>query len=573
MTRTIAGAGVVTVYFISAETDTEVTIEDVQLENATGRTDTTTPSEYCPTDTATGDVLNSNSDFSAWTADNPDDYTVQGTETATTKITEHANGLNLISDGSGISFVVSGLSTTKKYVMVFNVVSITGVGIRPCIESFLDAIGSTNVTTTGVQTQVVSTSSGYLGLKRQSGGSTDAVVSYMEIYEATTGKKVFGTENGNSVTSNVVTEAVGAPLTELPWLKYQPAATNLRRHSNNQSSTWTIDGTGTITPTTGIDGAPDSAMILNDNDATVRCNCGSGLHVTSLTGSAPLTWKIWIKKEDDESVFPELAPSFHGAGSVGLQINRKTGETAYRGNAASAVDEVVDDGDWWILMIQATLPASPDENNMQIPIYPAMSTTLGTLGTATLTGQVIIGNIEAHNNKTIAEVRGLGPIFTTSAAASTDVPAYSFDLANNEVSNGAWYAECKASFDDSEGSLAGGYWFGATNTVGYLAPHGAGNRTYDGTTVIYSTPVAWGVGDTMKFGIPYSAVDSLFNINRDGNWKADTAFDGALIETLGVLALVSFPSAAQYARSIRNFQRYDIPDYQTGKDKIDELMA
>lgn len=49
-----------------------------------------------------GIELISNGDFSAWTGDNPDNFTIIGTEDAGSYVTEHAEGARLVSDGDSI---------------------------------------------------------------------------------------------------------------------------------------------------------------------------------------------------------------------------------------------------------------------------------------------------------------------------------------------------------------------------------------------------------------------------------------------------------------------------------------
>ena len=72
--------------------------------------------------------------------------------------------------------------------------------------------------------------------------------------------------NGNTVTDNVVTEAVGAPLTEMPYLQYYPASTNSLVYSRDLTL-WTDIGATVVYDQTGSDGTPNAACTLTDSDA------------------------------------------------------------------------------------------------------------------------------------------------------------------------------------------------------------------------------------------------------------------------------------------------------------------
>jgi hypothetical protein len=108
------------------------------------------------------------------------------------------------------------------------------------------------------------------------------------------GVKYFATTNGNTVASNVVTEATGSPISSATLKGYQQegARTNLCLQSNAFTTTWTE--TGTTTPTQNVVG-PDgltSAWTLTDNDALVNELVSQNITLTAVAHTA----SVFVKK-------------------------------------------------------------------------------------------------------------------------------------------------------------------------------------------------------------------------------------------------------------------------------------
>jgi len=92
-----------------------------------------------------GAELLSNSDFSAWTGDNPDSWTVTG-EDANNTISEHADGARLVSDGTSNvrmyrNFAVTSLSYYRLQVTISNYIE------GDCRLNFYDITNSKGITT------------------------------------------------------------------------------------------------------------------------------------------------------------------------------------------------------------------------------------------------------------------------------------------------------------------------------------------------------------------------------------------------------------------------------------------
>lgn len=243
-------------------------------------------------------------------------------------------------------------------------------------------------------------------------------------------KRVYSTTNGNSVLDNIVTETQGVPLDPPPVLKVQQEVTNEFRESRNASGLWSISTGGTlVNDVVGIDGTLNAGVTLTDSSTTDIVTSGYTSGGIPVRGD-PYVFKMWVGKEDDESSFPEIVPATFSGPGLSIQINRKTGEYKTRGDQSPEhTIEVLDDGDCWILIAQVTQDVALT-GNLSIAIYPAMSTTLGTYGGPSKVGHVIIKQIEFHYNRTLDQVRNLGPIFTEQSKLSTGKTEYSFDPRN-----------------------------------------------------------------------------------------------------------------------------------------------
>ena len=410
-------------------------------------------------------------------------------------------------------------------------------------------------------------------------GSTGIPSEYIDNTSAAI-QKIFANQNGNTVTSNVVTEAVGTPLAEMPYLQYYPAATNkiIRSNDLTVASAWNAGSAPydadlvTSQDQIGITGAPNTATLLEDPTAA---KYSIAYQTFAISGTAQNTWKTWIKKDADTSRFPVVrcgftAQTYTPAGGDPFSywhINTSTGaivESDVTGSIVS-VAEMIDAGNWWLLCVQAADTTS--KGRQTYTIYPAAATTIGVLTTSAI-GTCIVGQVEFHEGKTIAKVRGLGPMFTTTAEVTTDAPVYSFNVANDNNSAAAYYVEHVM----QGGYLSGFQRFLGTSTTGqlYLIPSPTGGlRSYNGVEVAsftkaYEADVLW------KEAVSYFLNENI-NININNVWGTPTgAMTVVYPQTLGYITLprTDFISPMK----LRNIQRYDITSYQNGQTIIDDLM-
>ncbi len=235
------------------------------------------------------------------------------------------------------------------------------------------------------------------------------------------GYKNFETENGNSVSSGIVTEATGAALTGIKGFVSDPGGTNSALHSNDFSdAVWVKTATPTLAQDQiGIDGVSNTAWSFTDDNAgaqepiiqTVAIPNDSNTNLAS----------IFVKKDSDETRFFEINLIYDGGTAVrtALDFNTATGATAFRlddsGSGAATVNSLTVKGvDWWRVTVSAPNNSSGNTSG-KIQLYAAIGTIIGTAGSAA-TGTCIISQCDLELDKTYP---GLPIPTTTSAVTST----------------------------------------------------------------------------------------------------------------------------------------------------------
>jgi hypothetical protein len=391
----------------------------------------------------------------------------------------------------------------------------------------------------------------------------------------TTAVKVFANENGNTVDgSNVVTEAVGTPLAEMPYLQYYPAATNSCLYSRDLTDASWQQNTYATYDQVGLTGESNTATLADDPESSsILFRKQSGLVISADT--ATYTEVVYFKKDTDQTRYPAVYLSMGGgSGPVACRgcIDTQTGYSWINYNPdASGVIEVIDLGDWWKVLVQLTNNGTKTDINPGM--YPANTATLDGNEDATATGSVIVGNVEVYLNKTIAEVRGLGPIFTTTAAVSTDAVAYEVDYNNNDAFEAAWYAECSISdittLTNGNGSIISQNQF--NDNVGVMLYRG---QDFGATPPVISKASVFTANDiSKKLATVYSLVAGTLAINAEGSWSLDTAGFTSQAGTPKLYFMRTGTVSWMRARKLRNVKRFDIDSYADGKTIIDDLMA
>ena len=244
------------------------------------------------------------------------------------------------------------------------------------------------------------------------------------------GVKSFTTENGNTVTDNVVTEATGTAIADstLKGLDVREAKLNsLLWNKNYADAAWTLSG---IPPAPnynqiGIDGVANSACELEDDNAGAHA-----IYIQIFTVSndgASHGRHIFVKQEDDETSFPEFALILTGgtAQQIHTQINKKTGVISNRiavGTVGSYVTSFLRDGEkWWWLRQYADNNTSGNAS-LTYRDYPALSVVFGVPSVAA-TGTVIVDYPAVTLN---SKTTGL-PVETEGTAVLTVKDVLSYD--------------------------------------------------------------------------------------------------------------------------------------------------
>lgn len=350
------------------------------------------------------------------------------------------------------------------------------------------------------------------------------------------------------------------------WLYTQPSMTHAVLRNRTFATSWG-GSAQTAQNATGLDGVTNSAATLTDSGATSEDRSQT---VTVLATGQPITFKYWIKKDGAATHWIGCRASNAAEGAlIELMVNPATGAGSWATNAGAvpgAAFEVRDVGLWWEVLLQIT--NNGVATTTRINLYPASSTDGLTID-GTVMGSSVVDSAEIHDNKTIAEIRGTGPLFTGASGVTSGVCSSTYPSANHADAQGAWYAEVTA--------------LGITAADGPPSPIGLGTNgrlinadntnfnSFDGTL---TTTVVFAHADDakVKVGLAYG---TLKRLTVDGSSSSEDAYDGVYNNTNGLIRVVNDVTTALPAVTaglIRNIRRYD-DSYTAAKAQIDALMA
>jgi len=243
--------------------------------------------------------------------------------------------------------------------------------------------------------------------------------------------KWFSTENGNTVINNVVTEGVGSAINPVPQVLMQPALINELTYSRDlTNAAWTETGTDVAAlDKTGMDGIANSICTLTDNNggAYEYVSCNAAI----IDNSSENIFRFFVLKDSDTSRFPEFQCLLQGGTNqyTYYQLNTQTGALNMRAGVGASSAESNDLGSFWEVIVSVT-NNSTGNNSSLINIYPAVAYTFG-LAQSSAQGSIVVSNAEIHLNKTIDEVRGTAPVFTSGTVETRDQDVITInDLAN-----------------------------------------------------------------------------------------------------------------------------------------------
>lgn len=240
------------------------------------------------------------------------------------------------------------------------------------------------------------------------------------------GVKYFNTVNGNSVASNVVTEATGAAISEstIKGLMVEGQATELTGYSADLTN---AGGGATVTANiVGIDGTPNTGFTIDDDSAASILNGGQTV-VAVADDSSTHYGMFAIKYDASPSVYPALRISLSGGTGLIQKIVLDPSDGTYATNTGEgAVISVTRIGDWWWVLLSLTNNSSGN-TSFTIYVEPAFNTDGSGSGDVSAQGTTGVGFIGVYTT-----TFSFSPIFTTGGTTGTrqDDTEYLLDVNN-----------------------------------------------------------------------------------------------------------------------------------------------
>ena len=350
------------------------------------------------------------------------------------------------------------------------------------------------------------------------------------------GVKCFITENGNTVSSNIVTEATGSAIPEatLRGIREEVASTNLLTYSQDYTNvSWQKPGT-TITAgvIAGLDGAMTGCSLIENSGALT----GFGMYHASITGTlTTLTYYIKAKSNDR---WVRVSPGRSGTDFFYITVNPATGEitqTARKSSTGTAtgisgytemltgqnagVCKVVITGTWGVSgIIYPNIFLADTSTPVEGTDYGYVPYTgNGTSGIYALGTQI---EILPFSSSYI-------PTTTATVTRNADVPTFP-NAGNVSDTQGTVLMDVTPAFDIPNSATAGNGFnqvldFGSNAGVAYYTGKVDG---YDGTNIILSPSWSPLKNTTYKIGYRYGSAGQKNWLN--GTAGTNGAFDGSI---------------------------------------------
>lgn len=209
---------------------------------------------------------------------------------------------------------------------------------------------------------------------------------------------------------------------EGPLVLLEGARTNRILHSRDlTNAAWAKNAT-VARDAVGIDAGANAACTVTDADAAGLRYAGQTVAIAN--GSEPHTLSLYLKKDADETRFPEIQFLLTGGTTVrrDVQVNTATGAHTLRTSVGEGSVRVDDAGSFW--RVQITLTNNATGNTAaELYFYPAMTTSWGMVEVAA-TGSVIVDQVQMEPDSPSAS----SPIRTTTAALTRSADALSLEL-------------------------------------------------------------------------------------------------------------------------------------------------
>jgi len=275
----------------------------------------------------------------------------------------------------------------------------------------------------------------------------------------------------------------------------------------------------------GIDGKADTASYLADTSDVANQYVRHALTVAP--GGEAFSIVFWLHKS--------------GTGILGIligfptsmfQIEVSTGNWAWEVQGSFLRAEVLDDGEWWKVVVESTV-----SEGEVLFVYPAKTLVLGDPPDVEATGFNIIDAICIWKNTSLEEAIALSPIYCDAAAAVTrDACALSFDAANQDDAQGTWLIEAEAT---GAASILDGFLTHSGNSI--ILSDGVNSQSLSADTTSHKIGVVYGSG-TMK-------------LNIDGVWHAEGPYDSTLLQ--GALDLFRNSGVVGYSGPLARYNEKD----------------
>ncbi len=401
-----------------------------QLEDITGRTDQTTPSEYVsvgvPTDWLGDDLVTNGTfgtDLSGWTL------------SASTPPTWTANGMQFNSDGGTFSTADQQLTTAAgmKYVIAFNASQMSLLNVyagtsqgdssllsaAPNVDGFFTYTFTATTTTTWIR---------FIDGAALTNQIIDNIIVKPAIYHGSgvDGVKCFPTDlSGNPISTS----------TNLGYLA-EASAQNLCLQSNSFDTTWVkYLGLTQAQNAIGPDGATSAWTLTDDSAAQTELLYQNNVNLTA----AQHTFSIFIKKTSGATSFPVVA-IISASPSVMFTVDTNNGvATAWTSssegyNVGGTATCVSYNDNFW----RASATWTPAAASYEIDLAPA-ATTNATQSTgsrnATVTGSAVFYGAQVELGSAATSYI---PTTTTAVARNTDVE--SVPTSGNITAAAGWIA-------------------------------------------------------------------------------------------------------------------------------------
>lgn len=494
-------------YVVLATSGDEVDIAFAQLEESTGRADTTTPSEYVSTGVGTGSELWTDlpdTIDSGWTDNGDDTYTCDGTNNANINQLVPAGDI-----GDGGTFLV------EAEILVRN-----SGGMRLLVYGPDDVGIATNMNSVGVHREVIhidtATATTTNAVIINSNVSFNGTVGNISVKRINHGVNVDGVQSftyldASTVNSNVVTEARGAdiPASTLKGYFAEGAATNNALWSRDfTKASWVKTNITPVKNATGIDGRPSSA-------STLTATAGNGTAFQTVTiVSAAFNTSFWVKRKT-------------GTGTIEITDNNGTNYTD--------ITSLINPSTFTLVEINRT------------QANPVFGFRIVTSADA----------IEVDFAGLVDNPTSTSPIETDgSTKTRPDSTKATLDLANFSDSEGSMEFELTPFFNVATGAEQGLVTpnSGSSTLIRILSTPAKSLRMSDETTAT-SFNNAWSTpGQTITVKLIWSTVTGKMSFSVDGAAATEVTFDGSFGPS-GALTLFKSLTLGAAMKNLKTYKR------------------